>query len=89
MITISVTEQDIKDGLRGDNCFCPVARATRRVIKGHLTVESSYMTLRTRKGLTCIETPKIVQDFISAFDSGNYVEPISFELEELDKWTIV
>lgn len=88
IVKVEVTEKDIQWGERLSGLKCPVSLGIQRALK-----EIKYPFRRIHAGYTCfnILTDSIdhlveyknnhVSDFISNFDMGNKVDPISFEIE--------
>lgn len=73
---IQVTEDDIRFGERGECTDCPVARAISRATKREAYVDSYDIC----SGSYDWFTPEAVRTFIARFDSGQPVEPFTFEL---------
>jgi hypothetical protein len=85
MVTrIEVTRDDIEHGRKGDCIACPVARAISRTLDAPCTV-SHEAWIYGRSRCLCdpirVELPHAVEDFIDAFDVGERVEPVSFDLD--------
>lgn len=90
-LTVNVTQSMIENGETADCEECPVAIGVYRVLADTYPEHAELIPfvtgigtmLRTADGLCAYaaKTPKRVQDFIRAFDSGKRVEPFSFELE--------
>lgn len=82
-ITIQVTRKDIDNGVRGDSCRCPVARATRRALSTNKVlgikprIEAEYDNIifsnmkRTRT--LVVENTKKVLQFMRRFDQEGYI----------------
>lgn len=77
-ITVQVTEEDIKGGLRESCHACPIALALKRLGYERPTVDGVAIDLDT---LTTIPSPDVVNDFVIAFDKGDKVKPFAFDLE--------
>lgn len=79
MITkIQVKQIHINTGEKEDCRFCPVALALSDAMPEFCwEVRRHWIVINNE----LIKMPIIVQDFISAFDSGQPVEPFEFELE--------
>lgn len=80
---INVSEQNIKEG-RPESCeWCPVARALREIYPsaGTVEVDTDYIRVWIPHAQRW-KTPDIVADFIAAFDAGEPVAPIAFDLDE-------
>lgn len=79
---IEVTQEDIDTGIPGSACGCPVALAFRRL--GFHFADVAARSCFLAVGLTdgrVYSLPSIAADFISNFDTGREVKPLSFELE--------
>lgn len=74
-VEISVTAEDIANGIPGDCRFCPVAQAIRRQVPGGF-VHAFTDTLWTSD--VTATTPQEVADFIRAFDRDEPVAPFTF-----------
>lgn len=83
LVTVEVTEKDISNGKRSDAARCPVARATRRALKGAIEVNGYNMVLR-RKNEDRFETslPARVKTFVTRFDDGDRkkLKPFKFSV---------
>lgn len=82
-LTISVTRNDIENGMPRSARSCPIALATKRKITDYFTV--SQAGLRFNKDYI-IPIPERAQDFIANYDSHNFVvtlsaKPFKFKLE--------
>ena len=51
MIVVTVTKEDIRDGVRADPRNCPIARAIKRL--GYLTVEVTHLIRIGNKRFSC------------------------------------
>jgi hypothetical protein len=89
-VKISVTEQDIKEGSRGDCRFCPVALAIGRVIKygKRISVEYRHLNIIDKSNIpvrykTCFILPLKVTEFVEKFDLSFTIglKPFEFDLE--------
>ena len=78
---IHITKTDIKEGIRNDAYWCPVARAIRRQFK--LKARDS---VRVDGDIWICHVfylmPKKVSNFVDAFDYDGKGKPFSFSLEE-------
>jgi hypothetical protein len=82
IITVHVTQDDIRDGQAGVCRECPVALAIKRALPGidvHVSYERVSLGGPRRQELLC--TPDAVQEFIGRFDSALPVEPFGFTLD--------
>ena len=77
-ICVEVTQDHIIHGRRSDCTACPVALALEDVVPGPWYVNALWL-YNTRKWE--IKTPKNVEEFMLAFDSGQPVQPFSFEID--------
>lgn len=83
-IRISVTEEDIRLGIRVSCSFCPIALAARRRLNIPVAVTCSKLKTLNRIGGRTIERfalPSKAQNFIAMFDLGNEMLSMSFCLE--------
>lgn len=67
---VDVTQDDIAQGVRGDARKCPIAHAWNRATNGGLNLFLPTASL-----------PLVAQQFMSNFDAGWPVSPITFEME--------
>jgi len=89
-VTISVTQEDIDDGIPEDDCSCPIALAIRRVLPPDLEVTCVMIpfygpALATIGEQDC-PLPDECKEFIEFFDNMppamlNQPRPFSFEME--------
>lgn len=86
-VHVSVTQEDIDNGVQQDCHFCPIARALAREIGPNIAVTARVATYRENEyRLWAAALPPHAQRFISAFD-GVYgsdrstVKPLEFDLE--------
>lgn len=74
---ISLTQDDIDNGLPDDCEDCPVALAIKRVNPdAYVTAYSHEITIDRVK----FEVPLSVSVFINNFDDGRHVKPFEFDL---------
>lgn len=78
MITIHVTEEDIKNGERHDSRKCPIALACLRTI--NMTWFDLHIKLLTIPDTNLL--PGETGTFMPLFDAGKPVEPFSFEIPD-------
>lgn len=76
-LTIAVTDEDIRLGRPGSPRSCPIARATRRVVKGWAVLVEGDIELRHGDDAAFYELSKRGRAFISAFDAGKPVKPMT------------
>lgn len=79
MITINVTEEDIKKGEKSCMSGCPVAIAARRATGRKVRVSINYLFYEF--GLREHALPHEVSNFVCDFDNGLPVQPITFEID--------
>jgi hypothetical protein len=83
IVTVEVTQADIDHGEPGEPCVCPVARAIARVVAAE-----DWAPLVTATSVQfdadCADLPREARDFIGRFDSGQSVEPFSFQFDVPD-----
>jgi hypothetical protein len=78
-LTISVTQEDIDNGVSFSVCDCPVARAVRRKFpKARVSVGVYTLTITARGRVRSYYLPREAIRFISVFDCRGNVEPITF-----------
>jgi hypothetical protein len=87
-ITVDVTEEDIKRGVRKSCSKCPIARAITRQFTGLyiVRVDRGDVTLFDAPYRVCFwaELPSYVMDCINRFDEDGLMEPFSFSLNDLE-----
>ena len=79
---VQVTQDDIIKGVRGDSCFCPIARAVSRRFPGKkIKVEYNYVSVGHGKWYLMAKEGK---DFVQNFDcfGPRFVKPIEFDMME-------
>lgn len=81
-LTVEVTQEDIDLGVPMYLSECPVARATQRAT-GNTYSWAGPANIYTEIGVY-VDTPKIVSDWMYDFDTGQAVQPFSFEIEVPD-----
>lgn len=87
LVTITIEQHDIDNGMRGWCGRCPVARAANRVVvAGYSThVTTSRLSLKDSDGLVmCGHTfhlPYEARQFIRDFDQEEPVAPFQFQLD--------
>jgi hypothetical protein len=80
-VVVQVTQLDIKKGKPGDPCGCPVARALKRAFQDRrVSAGEGYIWVGPSSRRMTWRTPGTVRYFISQFDEGQQVEPLSFTL---------
>jgi hypothetical protein len=85
-IETDVTEDDIKNGKKGDPCNCPVALSLKRVLgKGSITVGGSVLAVVNDDGFFRYEIPVEIEKLIHEFDAGVEIEPFPASFRLLDK----
>lgn len=83
---ITVTTEDIKNGLADSPCLCPIALAMKRAgfefpprLDNGVHPTQIYCSKDGRK--LVLPTPDVAREFIYAFDEARDVEPFEFDLE--------
>ena len=76
---VQVTMNDIKNGLRGNNTYCPIARAIRRVANKRRVVLGCKLAIVGNKSYIL---PHAARIFIELFDFGHNVSPFRFTLKD-------
>lgn len=85
-VKITVTAEDIKDGLTKDCYRCPIAQAVNRHLSDKFKTEALTSVIiivhkdTHEQAHKCI-TPSLARRFISDFDAGNKMHPVEFDLE--------
>lgn len=83
---INVTEQDIAVGEQRSCRHCPISVAIGR-ISGAISVSTDEECIRVGSNDVIpsdhYATPCAAAEFIRAFDTGNPVEPFTFELKSI------
>lgn len=83
-MTVSVTETDITDGVRANCVFCPIARAIQRQLAAGCEAITGYRHLTVlgpaEPDYTRLTLPDRVTTWITRFDAGEPVEPLTFTL---------
>lgn len=90
-ITITVTEQDIKYGIRNSGSACPIALATSRTFDHAVFVSEWIQIMETEKEpdglppyLPEMKLPKHAYEFVKEFDRGEEVGRLMFSLDVPD-----
>ena len=79
LITIDVTKADIESGQQYRTQNCPIALATSRAAKADfLSVSPSGITFRFGQNWYVADLPSPARLFITSFDMGGRVSPMSF-----------
>jgi hypothetical protein len=78
---ITVTQEDIEQGRKGEPHACAVARAFFRAGVDHLGVMGPRVTVTNALGhLVSLLLPRSVWSWIVDFDAGRFVVPFSFDI---------
>lgn len=82
---INVTEKDINKGKIDSPISCPIALATKRVVKKDfkVDVDEFYLELYNNDLSYRTRLPGKAIRFIKSFDKGKKVKPISFEIKNI------
>ncbi len=81
-LKITVTQEDIDNGIRSNGHFCPIAKACSRLgyrpnaLPDHIELHCQ----KTGQSLVG-KTPPVAREFMGTFDSIRHVEPFEFEME--------
>ncbi len=84
-VKVHVTQDDIYTAIsrrKSDammNFHCPIATAMSRVLFSSVSIDG--VNWRFAESLQYNMLPPVAVEFISAFDSQNYVTPITFAIE--------
>lgn len=88
LVKIDVTQECIDKGCRGQATNCAVFHAINPLLKGpnrdnvHCAVTKDVISIhKDYFTVAKIKTPLVARNFISDYDAGNEVAPISFELD--------
>jgi len=81
MITIHVTEDDIKRGQPEDCYFCPIALAAKRDLKEKDLIVTSDEIIIEKPHRRGILLPYEAANFVFDFDHDVPVQPINFEID--------
>lgn len=79
-VHVSVTERDIRKGVRHNGSACPNYFAIRRALRYRVPVYVGAFYV-ARGDWSIAELPRWVQRWILHFDEGVQVEPIEYDLE--------
>jgi hypothetical protein len=74
---ITVTQEDISQGVRCSCNTCPVARAASRAFGGNVLVRTTDLLAFSR----WYQLPTEATQFIADFDTNKPVQPFSFEVK--------
>lgn len=85
-LTVSVTQDDIQFGKKGNCDWCPVAHAVRRVVSEKyikISVGKRWLVLWPNDVIISreVELPEVAKTFIKEFDRGLPVSPFTFEID--------
>lgn len=84
---VSVTEEDINNGVPGDPNYCPIALAIQRIFpnfgvmvgKDRINLE---FEMNNSPGFYCIGTTYSQYRFVRRFDKGKSVQPFNFWISD-------
>lgn len=77
-ITVRVTRDDIRKGVKDNSVLCPIATALRR--KGYERIKVHTYQAQIGRGKVRYELPEEATRFIDNFDEGVPVKPSVFTL---------
>ena len=77
---ITVTKEDIENGIRSSNKFCPIALALKRA--GYKDAIVRTIEFLYDCGNAGCNLPLEAQKFIYSFDVGKPVKPFTFSIED-------
>lgn len=84
-VKISVTQDDIDDGVPGHPYACAINRALRRVYPKKIVAVEKDRVYFVRRPNDVIEhmamLPHVAAIFVRAYDNGEEVAPFAFDLE--------
>lgn len=83
IVTVDVTQDDIRDGVRGQCYRCPVARAISRLLVSTVLaqVTPGLVVFPACGTVPPVPLPEHAGRWIDAFDGGYNVRPFSFVLD--------
>lgn len=80
---IEITEKDIKDGYPKNIQYCPLGLAAHRVFSTRVMVDGARLYVYDSRNIEIVYTlPEEISNWVSDYDNGKDVNPVSFELEE-------
>jgi hypothetical protein len=80
---ITVTQEDIDEGIIKDCIRCPIARAIGRAFGEKASVaQTDYYVSGRWNSLKPKKLPNVATEFIYDFDAGRPVHPFTFELPD-------
>ena len=84
---IEITQNDIDTGNPRQSLMCPISIATKRargILTDRVIVGTRHIAVfHNHRSKEIYSLPPEAQAFIRAFDEGETVEPITFEVERL------
>lgn len=81
-LLISVTKQDIQQGVKHSETSCAIARAVSRATGAKAAVNSSRIKV-VKNGMTKrMPTTAKLAEFVRNFDAGRACEPFDFWMDE-------
>lgn len=83
---VTVTQDDIDNGIRHSPSFCPIGRAFKRSFPGHFDVSVANPTIVYHYDdmFAYFRPSKRALAFMTKFDEGENVEPTSFNFPEAE-----
>jgi hypothetical protein len=87
VITVTVTQSDINEGLRGSIYICPVAQALSRAL-GAAAVTNGYQWSSGGDWFIWHDLPTVARYWIGDYDNYRRVAPFSFEISAPDDWCV-
>jgi hypothetical protein len=80
-IKVTVTEDDIANGVAKDGSRCPVGLACKRADIDDPCFENPGLEYWAGYKHLTVKLPKAAREFADAFDAGRPVQPFEFEIE--------
>ena len=85
---ITVTQENIDKGVRGEIGYCPIALAIKALGYEHVCVDDESVDARREEDDPYADAflsylPTKATSFIHAFDEGRKVAPFTFEMPDL------
>jgi hypothetical protein len=81
-LVVSVTQDDINNGQRGNPWSCPIALAAKRALhEPELSVDGCHLNIEEYGAMVgCFDLPDECSEFVRAFDDGEAVQPFEFAM---------
>jgi hypothetical protein len=75
-VILTVTDEDIRNGVPDDECDCPVALALRRLLSDDydVAVDPVVHGLMVDGFVVCADVPQVIREFVTWFDAPPQVQ---------------